>query len=101
VRLRSDFRQLPGWTTRGRSSGSKWICGYPFLPAAEAEPLRRAGRPAEAAARLRRALLPARSPVEVALLRRKLEACAGTATRGDWSTLEGRFTARRKSRPHT
>jgi RNA polymerase sigma-70 factor (ECF subfamily) len=55
--------------------GRERLARYPFLPAAEAELLRRAGRPGAAAERLREALLLARSPAEEALLRRKLEAC--------------------------
>jgi len=55
--------------------GRERLDRYPFLPAAEAELLRRAGRPGPAAARLREALVLARSPAETALLRRKLEAC--------------------------
>jgi RNA polymerase sigma factor (sigma-70 family) len=65
----AGLRALAGVADRAR------LLHYPFLPAAEAEFERRAGRPERAAERLREALRLARNPDEAEVLRRKLLAC--------------------------
>jgi RNA polymerase sigma-70 factor (ECF subfamily) len=64
-----------GWVAEIEAKGE--LAGYHLLPAAKADMLRRAGRPAEAAVVYRRALALVSNPAERAYLERRLKEVTG------------------------